>query len=99
MLGTKGGGDSSPMPLSLVLVSWAMVGGCLLSFGNLSMQWATTVHGSASTTVLAIQASMTVILGTAINCLLEPEKTSKPEMLFCGVFFFLAAITLANLAL
>jgi len=33
-----------------------MIGGCLLSFGNLSMQWATTVYGSALTTVLAIEA-------------------------------------------
>jgi glucose uptake protein GlcU len=97
MLGTKGG-DSSPVPLSLVLVSWAIIGGCLLSFGNLSMQWATTVYGSALTTVLAIQSSMTVILGTGINYLLEPEKTSKPEMLLYGVFFFLAAITLATRA-
>jgi hypothetical protein len=97
MLGSQGE-SPSPVPVSLVLVSWAMIGGCLLSFGNLSMQWATTVYGSALTTVLAIQASMTVILGTGINYLLEPEKTSKPGMLLYGVFFFLAAITLATRA-
>ena len=76
------------MPLSR-----AMIGGCLLSFlGNLPMHWATTIYGSALKTVWEIQAS------TGINYHLEPEKTRKPEMLWCRVVFFLAAITLATRA-
>jgi hypothetical protein len=54
------------------LVAVAMVGGALLSLGNLSFQWATAVYQASLTFVLAIQASMTIVLGTGINYALEP---------------------------
>jgi Ureide permease len=54
------------------LVAVAMVGGALLSLGNLSFQWATAVYQASLTFALAIQASMTIVLGTGINYALEP---------------------------
>ena len=54
------------------LVLSAIVGGSLLSLGNMSTQWATTMYASPLTTVLALQASLTVVLGTSINYKLEP---------------------------
>lgn len=87
-------GDRFPPPLLLV----AMLGGALLSLGNLSLQWSTTVFGASLTFVLAIQASMTVLLGTGINYLLTPAKTPRPDLLFAGVLAFLLAITLATIA-
>ena len=78
-----------------VLVAIAMLGGGLLSFGNLSLQWSTTVFGAPLTTVVAVQASLTVILGTSINYFLEPEKTDHVELLLGGVLVFLIAIGLA----
>jgi hypothetical protein len=82
--------------LSLILV--AMVGGALLSIGNLSMQWATSVFGAPLTTVLAMQASLTVVIGTSINYVLEPQRTARPVLLGCGVTVFLTAIVLATWA-
>jgi hypothetical protein len=82
--------------LSLILV--AMVGGALLSLGNLSMQWATSVFGAPLTTVLAMQASLTVVIGTSINYALEPQRTARPDLLGCGVVVFLTAIVLATRA-
>jgi hypothetical protein len=84
--------------LSAPLVGLAIFGGSLLSFGNLSMQWATAVYGSALTTVLAIQASMTVVLGTSVNFAIEPDKTKRPHLLFAGIIFFLLAIVFASKA-
>ena len=83
---------------SWILIMIAMIGGTLLSFGNISMQWSTTVFGAPLTTVVALQASMTVTLGTSINYLLEPEKTPRPQYLFGGVIVFLIAIVLASKA-
>jgi hypothetical protein len=82
--------------LSLILV--AMVGGALLSVGNLSMQWATCVFGAPLTTVLAMQASLTVVIGTSINYVLEPQRTARTALLGCGVTVFLIAIVLATWA-
>ena len=83
-----------PMPL----IATAMIGGGLLSCGNLSLQWATAVFGAPLTTVLSIQASMTVILGTSLNYVLEPSMTHQPGLLLGGVVVFLAAIALATRA-
>ncbi|KAL7576747.1 hypothetical protein ACA910_005663 [Epithemia clementina (nom. ined.)] len=80
----------------LILV--AMMGGTLLSLGNLSLQWATTIYGASLTVTLAIQASLTVLLGTFLNYALEPSQTSHPIWLVGGVFFFLLAIALAAMA-
>lgn len=90
--GTTSGGS----PTALIL--FALVGGWLLSLGNMSMQWATTIFGAPLTTVVAIQASLTVLLGTSINYFLEPEMTERPDFLLAGVLVFLAAIGLATRA-
>ena len=84
--------------MSTPLILTAMVGGTLLSFGNLSFQWATSVYGAPLTTVLAMQASLTVILGTSLNYLLQPSKTPRPGWLLLGVVVFLLAIALATTA-
>jgi hypothetical protein len=89
---------SSGSPTPLTLIVFALVGGCLLSLGNMSMQWATTIFGAPLTTVVAIQASLTVLLGTSINYCLQPEMTERPDLLLAGVFVFLAAIGLATRA-
>ena len=84
--------------ISPVLVMVSMLGGVFLSFGNLSLQWCTSVFGAPLTTVVALQASLTVVLGTSINYFLEPEKTASAEMLLGGVLVFLIAIALATRA-
>ena len=76
----------------------AMCGGALLSFGNIAFQWAVVVFGAPLTTVLAIQASLTVVLGTSLNFLLEPDQTARPNLLMLGVLAFLVAIAFATLA-
>ena len=84
--------------LSTPLTLTAMLGGALLSFGNLSFQWATVVYACPLTTILALQASLTVILGTSINYVLEPAMTPRPGWLVLGVVVFLLAIALATAA-
>jgi hypothetical protein len=73
----------------------AGVGGSLLICGNLSMQYATSVYGAPLTTVLALQASLTVVLGTCLNYMIEPARTPRPHLLGMGVLVFLAAIVFA----
>lgn len=84
--------------MSPVLAMIAMLGGVFLSFGNLSLQWCTSVFGAPLTTVVALQASLTVVLGTSINYFLEPEKTASFYLLLGGVLVFLVAIALATRA-
>jgi hypothetical protein len=84
--------------LGLRRILTACGGGALLSAGNLSMQWAVTVFEAPLTTVLALQSSLTVVLGTSLNFLLEPEKTHHPFTLLVGVLVFLTAIGLASVA-
>lgn len=82
--------------LGFSLVFAASLGGVLLSLGNLSLQWAVSpTFGLPLTTTLAIQASMTVILGTSINFYFEPQMTPHPILLGAGVVAFLVAICLA----
>ena len=88
--------NDNDMSLGLMVV--AMVGGSLLSVGNLSLQWATSMYGTSLAVTLAIQASLTVVLGTFINYALEPSKTNRPLWLVAGVLAFLLAIVLAALA-
>jgi len=89
-------GENAAASLSLPLILTACIGGSLLSCGNLSMQWATAVHHAPLTTVLSLQASMTVVLGTALNYLLESgAMTPHPHCLWAGVVVFLLAIGLA----
>lgn len=84
--------DGSRIPLILV----AACGGSLLSLGNMTMQWSTTILGAPLTTVVAIQACLTVLIGTSVNFMLEPEKTERPEKLLMGTIQFLCAILLAS---
>eukprot|EP00977_Amphora_coffeiformis_P006526 scaffold1400_cov175-Amphora_coffeaeformis.AAC.17 len=84
--------------MSWSLIAAAMLGGAMLSFGNISFQWSTAVYGCPLTTVLAMQASLTVILGTSMNYLLQPEMTAHPMLLLAGVFIFLLAIGFATKA-
>lgn len=88
---SRGNGEHPIIPI-------AMLGGALLSIGNLSFQWATAVFGAPLTTVLSLQASLTVVLGTSINYWIDPSFTSRPDMLFGGVVVFLVAICFAALA-
>jgi len=90
--------SSSSQEYSLPLLLVAIMGGTLLSCGNLCMQWSVVVFGAPLTTVLAIQASLTVVLGTGLNYVLEPSKTAHPKLLLGGVVAFLVAILLATLA-
>lgn len=80
---------------SAPLVGAALLGGFWLALGNLSFQWATAVYGAPLTTVLCIQGSLTVLLGTLVNYWLEPEMTARPLLLVLGVVVFLGAIFLA----
>ena len=88
----------SASPLTTPMIGVAMLGGSLLSAGNLSMQWATTVYRAPLTTVLALQASLTVFLGTSLNYCIEPHKTPHPQYLVVGVVVFWVAIFLATRA-
>ena len=67
------------------LILIAVLGGALLSLGNLTTQWSSTIYSTPLTTVLALQASMTVVLGTSLNYFLEPYKTKNPTF-YCTVF-------------
>lgn len=91
--------DDSGIHLSGSLIGFACLGGLFLSAGNISLQWATTVYQAPLTTVVAIQASFTVVLGTLLNALLERfAKTPRPIWLVVGVGLFLVAIGVATKA-
>ena len=74
------------------LAAFAIAGGALLMFGNLSLQRALALGGSI-TALLPLQASLCVVLGTGLNYALQPGK-SDAALLFGGVFCFLVAIAL-----
>eukprot|EP00536_Pseudo-nitzschia_multiseries_P000021 jgi/Psemu1/299816/fgenesh1_kg.2_\ len=83
----------------LLWIGFASMGGVLLSIGNLTLQWATSVYKAPLTTIVAIQASLTVLVGTSLNALLEHlSKTPRPLWLFVGVLLFLVAIGTATSA-
>lgn len=82
--------------LPLILI--AMMGGSLLAIGNMTMQWSTTAFRAPLTTVLALQGSTCVAIGTYWNYRLQPEKTGKLSWLFIGVAMFLCAILTSILA-
>ncbi|CAH2045595.1 unnamed protein product [Thlaspi arvense] len=72
-------------------VLFAVVGGVLLSVGNLATQYAFAFVGLSVTVV--ITASITVVIGTTLNYFLD-DKINKAEILFPGVGCFLLAIFL-----
>ncbi|KFK26234.1 hypothetical protein AALP_AA8G220500 [Arabis alpina] len=69
----------------------AVVGGVLLSVGNLATQYALAFVGLSVTEVII--ASITVVVGTTLNYFLD-DKINKAEVLFPGVGCFLIAVFL-----
>ncbi|KAJ0252873.1 Ureide permease 4 [Hirschfeldia incana] len=69
----------------------AVVGGVLLSVGNLATQYALAFVGLPVTEV--ITASITVVIGTTLNYFLD-DKINRAEVLFPGVGCFLVAVFL-----
>eukprot|EP00898_Chlorokybus_atmophyticus_P008848 jgi/Chlat1/8965/Chrsp94S09264 len=74
---------------------WAACGGVLLMLGNMSLQYGVALVGLA--VCLPVQASLTVIIGTTCNYLLD-GGLNTPIPLFSGVVCFIAAIALGCLA-
>ncbi|GER31855.1 ureide permease [Striga asiatica] len=71
----------------------AMVGGIVLSLGNLSTQYALAFVGLSLTEV--ITCSITAVIGTIMNYFLD-DKINKAEILFPGVACFLVAVCLGS---
>ncbi|CAI9096461.1 OLC1v1032619C1 [Oldenlandia corymbosa var. corymbosa] len=74
-------------------VMFAMLGGVVLSLGNLATQYAWAFVGLSVTEV--ITSSMTVVIGTTLNYFLD-DKINKAEILFPGVACFLIAVCLGS---
>ncbi|CAI9296963.1 unnamed protein product [Lactuca saligna] len=74
-------------------VLFAMVGGVVLSLGNLSTQYAWAFVGLSVTEV--ITSSITVVIGTTLNYFLD-DKINRAEILFPGVACFLIAVCLGS---
>ncbi|XP_021756852.1 ureide permease 2-like isoform X2 [Chenopodium quinoa] len=75
-------------------VLFAMVGGVVLSIGNLSTQYAWALVGLS--VVEVVSASITVVIGTTLNYFLD-DKINKAYILFPGVACFLIAVILGSL--
>lgn len=95
-------GDSKPdMPNFLTQLTqdnwpsilFAMVGGIVLSLGNLATQYAWAFVGLSVTEV--ITSSITVVIGTTLNYFLD-DRINKAEILFPGVGCFLIAVCLGS---
>eukprot|EP00250_Pteridium_aquilinum_P003353 c13666_g1_i1 orf=132-1343(-) len=72
-------------------VGFAMVGGLVLSVGNLSTQYAWAFVGLSVTEV--VSSSITVVVGTTMNYFLD-DRINRAEILFPGVGCFLIAVFL-----
>ncbi|MCO5592910.1 hypothetical protein L7F22_046914 [Adiantum nelumboides] len=72
-------------------VAFAMIGGLVLSMGNLSTQYAWAFVGLSVTEVVA--SSITVVVGTTMNYFLD-DRINRAEILFPGVGCFLVAVCL-----
>jgi glucose uptake protein GlcU len=94
----SGGTGTSTSSSWLLLVLVALLGGSLLALGNLTTQWSTTAFGAPLTTVLALQASTCVIVGTYWNYKLQPDRIRSPTLLLVGVAVFIVAIICSVLA-
>lgn len=81
---------------NLPLVGAAVFGGMMLMIGNFSLQ-RSLVMGVPLTTVLPVQGSMTVVIGTTANYFLQPHR-NDPQVLFAGVGAFVLAIILSTCA-
>ncbi|PKI53351.1 hypothetical protein CRG98_026288 [Punica granatum] len=74
-------------------VGFAMIGGIVLSLGNLATQYAWAFVGLSVTEV--VTSSITVVIGTTVNYFLD-GKINKAEILFPGVGCFLIAVCLGS---
>ncbi|PKA50354.1 Ureide permease 2 [Apostasia shenzhenica] len=74
-------------------ILFAMVGGVVLSLGNLATQYAWAYVGLSVTEV--ISSSLTVVIGTTMNYFLD-DRINKAEILFPGVGCFLIAVCLGS---
>ncbi|KAK4763340.1 hypothetical protein SAY86_009108 [Trapa natans] len=74
-------------------VIFAMIGGIVLSLGNLATQYAWALVGLSVTEV--VTSSITVVIGTTLNYFLD-DKINKAEILFPGVGCFLIAVCLGS---
>lgn len=72
-------------------VAFAVIGGIVLSLGNLSTQYAWAFVGLSVTEVVA--SSITVVVGTTMNYFLD-DRINRAEILFPGVGCFLVAVCL-----
>lgn len=72
-------------------VAFAMIGGIVLSMGNLSTQYAWAFVGLSVTEV--VSSSITVVVGTTMNYFLD-DRINRAEILFPGVGCFLVAVCL-----
>ncbi|KAH7422961.1 hypothetical protein KP509_12G033300 [Ceratopteris richardii] len=74
-------------------VAFAMIGGLVLSIGNLSTQYAWAFVGLSVTEV--VSSSITVVVGTTMNYFLD-DRINRAEILFPGVGCFLIAVCLGS---
>lgn len=82
---TQLGQDNGPS------IGFAMVGGLVLSLGNLATQYAWAFVGLSVTEV--VSSSITVVVGTTMNYFLD-DRINRAEILFPGVACFLIAVCL-----
>lgn len=82
---TQLGQDNGPS------IGFAMVGGLVLSLGNLATQYAWAFVGLSVTEV--VSSSITVVVGTTMNYFLD-DRINRAEILFPGVGCFLIAVCL-----
>lgn len=96
------GSSTSEMPNFLTQLSqdngpsigFAMIGGLVLSLGNLSTQYAWAYVGLSVTEV--VSSSITVVVGTTMNYFLD-DRINRADILFSGVGCFLIAACLGSL--
>lgn len=74
-------------------ILFAMIGGIVLSLGNLATQYAWAFVGLSVTEV--ITSSITVVIGTTLNYFLD-DRINRAEILFPGVGCFLIAVCLGS---
>jgi len=85
---TQLGQDNGPS------IGFAMVGGLVLSLGNLATQYAWAYVGLSVTEV--VSSSITVVVGTTMNYFLD-DRINRAEILFPGVGCFLIAVCLGSI--
>ncbi|XP_057834076.2 ureide permease 1 isoform X3 [Cryptomeria japonica] len=74
-------------------IGFAMIGGLVLSLGNLATQYAWAFVGLSVTEV--VSSSITVVVGTTMNYFLD-DRINRADILFSGVGCFLIAVCLGS---